>query len=42
MFNGLATGGRVTMELQETFWGATFGIVTDPYGINWMFNGPKG
>ena len=42
MFNGLAIGGRVTMPLQETFWGATFGIVTDPYGINWMFNGPKG
>lgn len=37
-FNNLAKEGTVTMPLQKTFWGATFGIVTDKYGINWMFN----
>jgi PhnB protein len=37
-FEGLATGGKVTMPLQDTFWGARFGMVTDAYGINWMFN----
>ena len=37
-FEGLATGGAVTMPLQDTFWGARFGMLTDPYGIRWMFN----
>jgi PhnB protein len=37
-FDALAAGGRVTMPLQETFWGARFGMLTDPYGIQWMFN----
>jgi uncharacterized glyoxalase superfamily protein PhnB len=22
----------------DTFWGAKFGMLTDPYGIRWMFN----
>ena len=38
MFNMLGEGGRVTMELQHTFWGARYGIVLDRYGISWMFN----
>ena len=37
-FDALAAGGRVTMPLQDTFWGARFGMLTDAYGINWMFN----
>ena len=37
-FNNLANGGNVTMPLQDTFWGAKFGMLTDKYGINWMFN----
>lgn len=37
-FNSLARDGIVKMPLQDTFWGARFGIVTDKYGINWMFN----
>jgi PhnB protein len=24
--------------LQETFWAARFGMLTDKFGINWMFN----
>lgn len=33
--------GIETMPLQDTFWGATFGMITDKYGINWMFNYDK-
>lgn len=38
IFQHLAAGGRITMPLQDTFWGARFGMLTDQYGINWMFN----
>lgn len=37
-FQALSEGGEVTMPLQDTFWGARFGMLTDPYGIKWMFN----
>ncbi len=37
-FDGLADGGRVTMPLQDTFWGAKFGMLTDAFGVRWMFN----
>jgi PhnB protein len=37
-FDGLAKGGKVTMPLEKAFWGDTFGMVTDKYGINWMVN----
>jgi len=43
-FAALSEGSKVTMPLQDTFWGAKFGMLTDPFGINWMFNydKPKG
>ena len=37
-FNGLAAGGRVDMPLAKQFWGATFGMLTDKYGVHWMLN----
>ena len=37
-FANLSQGGKITMELQDTSWGARFGMVTDKFGINWMFN----
>jgi PhnB protein len=37
-FDALAEGGSVTMPLQDTFWGARFGMLTDKFGIGWMFN----
>jgi len=37
-FAALAAGGKVTMPLQDTFWGAKFGMLTDAFGIKWMFN----
>jgi PhnB protein len=37
-FDALSAGGKITMPLQDTFWGAKFGMVTDAYGVSWMFN----
>ncbi len=36
VFTALSQGGEVTMPLNETFWGGTFGMLTDRYGIEWM------
>ncbi len=38
LFTRLSAGGTVTMGLQDTFWGARFGMFVDKFGINWMFN----
>ena len=38
MFNKLASGGTIKMPLQDTFWGAKFGMLVDKFGINWMMN----
>ena len=40
-FAALGEGGTTTMPLQDTFWGATFGMLKDRYGIKWMFNYEK-
>ncbi len=40
-FNALSAGGNVTMPLQDTFWNAKFGMCTDKFGVNWMFNWDK-
>lgn len=41
VFAKLSDGGTVTMRLEDTFWGALFGMVTDQYGVNWMVNYDK-
>lgn len=38
IFNGFAQYGNIVTPLEETFWGAYFGIVLDQFGINWMIN----
>lgn len=38
IFNGLSSGGNITMPLADTFWGAYFGMFIDPFGIMWMVN----
>ncbi|MGN7786207.1 VOC family protein [Niabella sp. 22666] len=38
LFNGLSEGGRVTMPMNHTFWGAYFGMFSDKFGISWMVN----
>lgn len=38
IFAALADGGTVTFPLQPQFWGAQFGLVTDKFGVAWMFS----
>ncbi len=38
LFTKLSEGGKVTMPLSETFWGAYFGMCTDKFGVHWMMN----
>jgi PhnB protein len=41
LFKAFSEGAKVTMPLQDTFWGARFGMLTDQFGVNWMFNFEK-
>ena len=41
VFAALGEKGKVTMPLQDTFWGARFGLITDQFDVNWMFNFEK-
>jgi PhnB protein len=38
LFEKMGAGGTVTMPLQRQFWGATFGMLVDKFGVAWMFN----
>ena len=38
LFDALSAGGKVTMDLQDMFWGAYFGSCTDQFGVHWMVN----
>jgi PhnB protein len=38
LFNGLSAGGTIIMPMEQTFWGAYFGMFTDKFGIGWMVN----
>jgi PhnB protein len=38
LFETLSAGGTITMDLQDTFWGAYYGSCTDKYGVQWMVN----
>lgn len=38
VFGALAENGSVQMPLQQTFWAARFGMVTDRFGTPWMIN----
>ncbi len=38
IFSGISAGGKVTMAMEKTFWGAYFGMCTDKFGIQWMVN----
>lgn len=39
LFERLSTGGTILMPFEKQFWGASFGMLTDKYGIQWMANG---
>lgn len=38
LFDALSAGGKVSMPLEKTFWGALFGMLVDKFGIQWMVN----
>ncbi len=40
-FNGLAEGGKINTPIQDMFWGAYWGDLTDKFGIKWMVNYQK-
>jgi PhnB protein len=42
IYEGLKEGGKVVMELQETFWSKLYGQVTDKFGIHWQLNYDNG
>jgi PhnB protein len=37
-YNLLSEGGKKDHPLEITFWGATFGDLTDKYGNRWLLN----
>jgi PhnB protein len=41
MFEKMSDGANVIMPMQETYWAERFGMLTDKFGINWMFNVEK-
>jgi len=36
LFASLSEGAKITMPLENTFWGDYFGMLTDRFGVNWM------
>ena len=38
VFDALSAGGKVTMPFSKQFWGASFGMATDKFGVPWMVN----
>ena len=38
LFKKLSESGTVKMPLEDTFWGARFGMFVDKFGIHWMMN----
>ncbi|WML31379.1 VOC family protein [Neobacillus sp. OS1-32] len=41
IYNALSEKGTVHMELQDTFWGAKYAKVKDPFGVIWDLNYQK-
>jgi PhnB protein len=41
LYAAFAQSGKSTMPLQDVPWGARFGMLTDEFGIQWMFNFDK-
>ena len=38
IFHELASGGRIVVPLEKTFWAALFGMLIDRFGIPWLIN----
>lgn len=42
VFANMSDGATIDHPLQQQFWGATFGMLTDKFGIQWMFSHTPG
>ena len=40
-YEKLKQSGQATRPFKEQFWGDKFGMLTNKFGIKWMFNCPK-
>lgn len=38
LFEKLSAGGDKDMPMEDTFWGSYFGMLTDPFGVQWMIS----
>lgn len=38
VYSELSKEGKITFELQKTFWGAFHAVLIDKYGVNWGLN----
>ena len=41
IFTSLKDGGKVKLDLQETFWADAYGQLIDKFGVSWMINVQK-
>ena len=40
-YTALSSGGKATHPLEDTFWGALFGDLTDKFGTKWLLHFDK-
>ena len=40
-YDNMKAEGKVIRKLEDTFWGAVFGVVEDKYGMKWQFHVSK-
>ncbi|OTG96141.1 VOC family protein [Acinetobacter sp. ANC 3832] len=38
LFSALSVNAQIEMPLDNTFWGALYGALTDQFGVKWMVN----
>jgi len=38
LFAAFGEGGKVTVAMHDAFWGGRFGMLTDGFGVSWMFS----
>lgn len=38
LFAAFSENGKVIMPMHDAFWGGRFGMLTDQFGISWMFS----
>ena len=41
IYNALSQNGKIKMELQDTFWGTKYGVITDKFGLIWELSFSK-